>query len=138
MILLDTNVVSAIMQPKPDPAVLEWLRHQVPTSLYLSSVTIAEILFGLRILPEGQRRQRLEDQFARFLARGFEQRILPFDEPAARMYAELMGRRRQRGRPMSLPDGQIAAIARTHHCAIATRNLRDFDECGLEVVNPFA
>jgi len=137
VIVLDTNVVSAIMKPQPVAEVVAWLDRRETASLYLSTVTLAEIRFGLRALPEGRRRRDLEDRFERFVARGFEQRILSFDEPAALEYGDLMARRRRLGRPMSALDGQIAAIARAHRFAVATGNVGDFEECGIEVVNPF-
>lgn len=138
MILLDTDVVSAVMKPAPMEAVVGWLDGHTTAELFLSTVTVAEIGFGLRALPAGKRRRDLGDRFELFLARGFEQRILAFDLPAARLYAELMARRRKIGRPMSVLDGQIAAIARSHAFAVATGNVRDFEECGLEILNPFA
>ena len=137
MILLDTNVVSAVMARTPEPSVLEWLDSQRTDTLFLSTITIAEIGYGLQVLPMGKRRRILEDRFDRFVASGFAQRVLSFDEKAARLYGELMGHRRQPGRPMSALDGQVAAIARANHFAVATRNVRDFEECGLEIVNPF-
>ncbi len=137
MILLDTNVVSAVMKPEPVQPVLKWLDGQDTVSLYLSTITIAEIVYGLRVLPAGKRRRALEDLFEQFVARGFEHRILPFDEAAARLYGELMGRRKEIGRPMSILDGQIAAIARANGFAVATGNVRDFEECGLQILNPF-
>lgn len=137
MIVLDTNVVSAVMKPVPIQSVLEWLNAHDTASLYLSAITIAEIRFGLRVLPNGKRRRTLEERFEQFIARGFAQRILAFDEPAARFYAEIMGRRRELGRPMSVLDGQIAAIARARRFAVATGNVRDFEECGLQILNPF-
>lgn len=138
MILLDTNVVLAVMAPEPAASVLSWLDSQPSESLYLSTVTTAEIYYGLRALPQGKRRRDLEDRVEQFLARGFAYRILAFGEQAALRYGELMARRRKLGRPMSVLDGQIAAIARTNHCAVATRNLRDFEDCGLELVDPFS
>ncbi|MFW6012493.1 MAG: type II toxin-antitoxin system VapC family toxin [bacterium] len=137
MILLDTNVVSAVMPPRPPRAVLGWLDIQPRGGLYLPSIAIAEIRYGLHILPDGRRRQDLEARFERFVARGFARRVLPFDEAAANLYGELMARRRSLGRPMSSLDGQIAAIARAHQLAVATRNVPDFEDCGLEVVDPF-
>ena len=89
------------------------------------------------IVPDGKRRRALEDRFERFVARGFEQRILAFDAVAARFYGELMGHRREIGRPMSVLDGKIAAIARANRFAVASGNVRDFEECGLEILNPF-
>lgn len=137
MILVDTNVVSEVMRPAPSPSVLAWLNGQDALGLFLSTVSIAEIGYGIRVLPEGKRRRELEDRFERFVAEGFGQRILGFDEPAARIYPAVMARRREMGRPMGLPDGQIAAIARANRCVLATRNIRDFEACGLELINPF-
>lgn len=137
MILLDTNVVSEVMAPVPSESVLEWLNGQDAVTLYLSTITIAEIGFGIQSLPEGKRRRRLEERFDEFVATAFEQRVLPFDVAAAGLYGELMAKRRRLGRPMGLADGQIAAIARAHRFAIATRNTRDFEECGLEILDPF-
>ena len=137
MILLDTNVVSEVMRPAPTQSVLDWLDHQDTASLYLSTITIAEIGYGLRILPDGKRRRSLHSRFDEFVARGFDQRILTFDESAARLYAEVMGHRKELGRPISALDGQIAAIARVRRFAVATGNVRDFEECGLRILNPF-
>lgn len=137
MILLDTNVVSALMAPAPQASVLEWVDSQPTDTLYLSTITIAEIAYGLQTLPDGKRRRDLEERFRDFVAGGFAYRILPFDEKAAYLYGEIMGHRRKVGRPMSVLDGQIAAIARAHRLALATRNTRDFEDCGLEIRNPF-
>ena len=137
MILLDTNVISAVMMPAPPGRVLRWLNERETAGLYLSTITLAEIGYGLRVLPDGKRRRDLEDRFARFIAEGFEQRILPFDEAAALIYGEIMAHRKGLGRPLGVLDGQIASIARAHGLAVATRNTRDFEECGLELVNPF-
>jgi len=137
MILLDTNVVSAVMTPSPPEAVLDWLDRQETSQLFLSAITLAEIGYGLAVFPDSRRRRHLEDSFGRFVAQGFAQRMLTFDEPAARLYGELMGHRKRLGRPLATLDGQIAAIARVHRADLATRNTRDFEECGLELVNPF-
>ncbi len=137
MILLDTNVVSAVMSPTPEPLVLDWLDRQDTVTLYLSTITIAEIGYGLRVLPDGKRRRLLAERFEHFVTRGFEQRLLSFDERAAHEYAEVMGHRNEIGRPLSVPDGQIASIARANHLAVASRNVRDFEECGIELINPF-
>lgn len=137
MILLDTNVVSEVMRPKPQESVLDWLNSHRTEALHISAITIAEIGYGLHVLPAGKRRQMLEGRFDLFIASGFAQRVLPFDQRAARLYADLMGQRRKLGQPMSILDGQIAAIARANRFAVATRNVRDFERCGLENVNPF-
>ena len=137
MILLDTNIVSEVMRATPDAMVVEWLNRQDSSALYLSTITIGEIAYGLRILPQGKRRSRLGERFEHFVAQAFAHRVLAFDEPAARLYAEVMGARKERGRPMSAMDGQIAAIARCNHLAVATRNVADFEHCGLDVLDPF-
>jgi predicted nucleic acid-binding protein len=137
MILLDTNVISAVMAPSPPGAVLSWLDRQPTETLFLSVITIAEIGYGIRVLADGKRRRNLAAKFEDFVNRAFEQRVLVFDTASAIEYGEIMAHRRRIGRPMSLPDGQIAAVARHHRMAIATRNLHDFEECGLELVNPF-
>jgi hypothetical protein len=137
MIVLDTNVVSEVMKPAPSKAVLDWLNQQESERLHLSSVTIGEIEYGLRILPDGRRRHDLQDRFNRFVAAAFALRVLSYDEPAARCYGEIMAARKALGRPMSMPDGQIAAIARANGGAVATHNTRDFQECGIELVDPF-
>jgi len=137
MILLDTNVISAVMMPAPTRPVLRWLNDQDTLGLYLSSITLAEIGNGPRVLPDGRRRRDLEDRFTMFVAEGFEQRVLSFDESAALLYGEIMGRRKELGRPLGILDGQIAAIARAHQLTVVTRNTRDFEECGVELINPF-
>ena len=111
MILLDTNIVSEVMRPRPDDHVIDWLNRENSTDLYVSSVTIAEIIYGIWALPDGRRKQTLQQRFEQFLKTAFQYRILGFDEPEARVYGRLMGESRLAGRPMSIPDGQIAAIA---------------------------
>lgn len=137
MILLDTNVVSATMVPRPMSQVLSWLDRHPTGDLYLSTITIAEIRYGLFLLPEGRRRRVLEDRFSRFLDRGFEGRVLCFGSKAAEAYGVLVARRKTLGRPIGILDGQIAAIAKAERMALATRNTKDFESCGLDVHNPF-
>ena len=137
MILLDTNVVSEVMRPSPSPTVLDWLNGQRSEGLFMSTVTIGEIAYGLRILPVGKRRSALGERFERFVALAFDRRVLAYDEPAARACGELMGERKELGRPMSVPDGQIAGIARSRHLSVATRNVSDFERCGVEIIDPF-
>lgn len=137
MILLDTNVVSELMKVRPAEPVIDWLNAQPSDRLFISAITIGEITYGLRILADGQRRSGLRNRFERFVARAFDQRVLGYEDRAARIYGELMGERKEQGRPMSIADGQIAAIARRDHLAVATRNVVDFENCGIEVVNPF-
>ena len=137
MIVVDTNVISEVMRPQPSPAVLNWLNAQDGNLLFITTVTLAEIGYGLRILPDGQRRWQLHSQFEQFVTQAFEERVLAFTASAARAYAEIMRHRKEVGHPMSLPDGQIASIAHAHGFAVATRNIKDFEDCGLELINPF-
>lgn len=137
MILLDTNVVSEVMKTRPAEAIVAWLNGQDSEKLYVSAITVGEIAYGLRILPDGKRRSGLRERFEKFVALAFDQRVLAYDESAACIYGELMGDRRELGLPMSVPDGQIAAIARLNHLAVATRNVPDFEHCGIDVLNPF-
>ena len=137
MIILDTNIISEVMSTAASPAVVDWLNNQDTATLYLTTITLAEIRYGLRILPQGKRRILLEKKFEQFIENTFLLRILVFDEAAARIYGEIMGHRRELGRPMSSLDGQIASIARAHKYALATRNVRDFEHCGLLLINPF-
>ena len=137
VIVLDTNVVSELMTSPPAPALKAWLNAQDVATLYLTTISIGEISFALHAMPDGQRRALLAERFERFLAQAFEARILAFDETAARRYGELRAARRALGRPMSLFDGQIAAIAKATGSALATRNIKDFEACGLELISPF-
>jgi predicted nucleic acid-binding protein len=137
VIVIDTNVISEVMKPSPSLAVLKWLNQQNSSSLFVSTITLGEIEYGLKILPAGKRRYELKERFEQFMLQAFSQRILMFDEAAARSYGEVMGHRKELGRPMSVPDGQIAAIARSKGFAIATRNTSDFEECGVDLFNPF-
>ena len=137
MIILDTNIVSEFMTSPPSGAVLRWLNDQNASSLYLTSITIAEIAYGLSVLPMGKRRKLLDERFKLFVASGFDQRILTFDESAAYIYGELLAHRRKLGCPLRCLDGQIAAISRAKGFAIATRNTKDFKDCQLGLINPF-
>ncbi len=137
MIIVDTNVVAEMMKESPAVEAVTWLNAQVASNLFLAAITLAEIGYGLAILPHGKRRLTLEQGFERVIAEAFAGRVLAFDDEAARLYGVLMGRRKTIGRPLSIFDGQIAAIARSNRSAIATRNVRDFEHCGVEVINPF-
>lgn len=137
MIILDTNVISEMMKSSPSPVVATWLDGQNITQLFITTVTIAEIAYGLHALPEGNRRKSLEEAFNQAILEGFMHRILPFDEEAAHCYGKLMGQRKALGKPMSILDGQIASIANVQGATIATRNIRDFGDCGLQLLNPF-
>ncbi len=137
MIIIDTNIVAELMKASPAGEVVSWMNDQEASGLFLTTITLGEIGYGLEILPQGKRRLQLEQGFERVIAEAFTGRILAFDEEAARLYGVLMGRRRAIGRPLSILDGQIASIARTRGYAVATRNVRDFVECGVDILNPF-
>ncbi len=122
----------------PDQQVIAWLDQQDPVTLFTTSITIAEIGYGLCALPQGKRRDYLESAFNQVLLDAFKHRILIFDEPAAHIYAKLMGHRKTTGRPLSILDGQIAAIAKINQMSLATRNTRDFFDCELNLINPFS
>ena len=136
MILLDTNVVSEAMKPEPAPAVRAWLDAQAAETLYLSSVTIAELMFGIGALPRGRRKDKLTAVLDGVLEL-FGTRVLPFDTSAARRYAELAGRARAAGKGFPTPDGYIAAIAAAHDFAVASRNTSAFTAAGLTVIDPW-
>ena len=137
MILVDTNVVSEPMRARGDPRVVAWLDRQGDETLFISTVSIAEILFGVAALPVGKRRRRLADAFESAIDRLFEDRILSFDLAAARAYAALMAAARTQGAPISQADGQIAAIAAANRLAVATRDEGPFRAAGVKTVNPW-
>lgn len=126
-----------MMRSRPEPQVMAWLDAAVSGSLFLSSVTVAEILVGIELLPEGVRRRALARGFAALLERGFGERVLGFGLSNAPVYAEVVAQRSQLGRPISQFDAQIASIARLHGLSLATRNTSDFEACGIELINPF-
>jgi predicted nucleic acid-binding protein len=136
-LLLDTNVLSELLRASPDPAVLDWFSRQPPETLLVSAITQAEMMLGARLLPEGKRRSALENAVASMFAEDFAGRILPFDSNAVAAYVEIFTGRRAIGRPIAHFDAQIAAIARCQGCRLATRNLDDFEGCGVPVVNPW-
>jgi predicted nucleic acid-binding protein len=137
MILIDTNIISEMMKPAPEPKVITWIDQQDVMHLFISTVTIAELAYGINVLPEGNRRNFLEKAFNGVVREAFEYRIFTFDEVAAHQYGALMSKRKIIGRPMSMADGQIAAIARAHNCTVATRNINDFADSGVDLINPF-
>lgn len=136
MIVLDTNVVSEAMRLQPDATVRAWLNAQAAETLYLSSVTLAELLFGIRALPAGRRRKLLDRALDDLLAL-FAGRVLPFDIDAARHYAELAVTARNAGRGFPTPDGYIAAIAAARGFVVATRDTSPFEAAGVAVINPW-
>lgn len=138
MIVLDTNVVSEPMRSQGDEAVLAWLDQQSPETLFLSTTSLAELLVGIELLPDGRRKKGLDVALSDLMARLFGSRILPFDERAAKAYAPLVGRARGKGRMISVTDAQIAAIAAAHGFAVATRDTGPFEAVGATVINPWA
>ncbi len=136
MILLDTNVVSEAMKPAPHPPVLAWLNDQAAETLYLSSVTLAEMLFGIAALPDGKRKEKLTDALDG-LTGLFRDRILPFDVDAARHYATLAVAARTGGRGFQTPDGYIAAIAASRGFIVASRDTAPYKAADVTVINPW-
>ncbi len=136
MIVLDTNVVSEAMKPQPHAAVRAWLNEQAAQTLYLSSVTLAELLFGIRALPTGKRKKLLDRALGELLEL-FQDRVLPFDTLAARHYADLAVTARDGGRGFPTPDGYIAAIAASRGYIVASRDTAPFEAAGVAVIDPW-
>ena len=137
MIVLDTNVLSALMQGAPEPVVVSWLDRQPSESVWTTSVTVFEIRFGLELLSPGRKRRQLESAFASALAEDLEGRILPFDDLAAYEAAGQAAERRTSGRPVDFRDIEIAGIVRAQRVTLATRNHRHFRDLGIRLVNPW-
>jgi predicted nucleic acid-binding protein len=137
MILLDTNILSELMRPEPEKGVEQWLAEQPDASVFISAITEAELRYGVALLPAGKRRSALATVIEDMLGEDFIGRILPFDSAAAVAFAKIAANRRQAGRIIAQADAQIAAIARSRGAALATRNVQDFQECGVEVINPW-
>lgn len=137
MIVLDTNVISEAFRTAPSLTVRSWLDAQNPADLFLCTPVLAELRYGIERLPAGARRSGLEQMLATIENELFESRILPFDRTAAYEFGRLQARRDSLGRPISTMDALIAAIAVSQRMAVATRNIRDFADLELEVINPF-
>lgn len=138
MIVLDTNVLSELLRPAPDPAVIMWLEAQTPAQVFTTAITEAEIRYGVARLEAGRRREGLMAAITAIFAEDFAGRVLAFDAECATAYADIVAARERSGRPISQFDAQIAAIARMHDAAIATRNVKDFEALGLTLLNPFS
>lgn len=138
MIVLDTNVVSETMRAAPSAAVLAWLDRQQVASLYVTTISVTELRFGVERLPEGQRKATLRNALEFALSHLFSNRILTFDEPAARHAADIFAQAERQGRPVGFADGQIAGIAKAHGFAMATRDTQPFETAGLQVINPWS
>ncbi|MDR3772721.1 MAG: type II toxin-antitoxin system VapC family toxin [Terracidiphilus sp.] len=137
MILLDTNVVSEVMRERPDPTVRAWLRALPRRELWTASIVIAELLSGIDLMPAGRKQQTLREAVEAMIAEDFRGQVLKFDVSAARHYAQILASRKHMGRPMREMDALIAATAKSNDATLATRNLRDFENCGLQLVNPW-
>lgn len=138
MILLDTNVFSALMGREPEAKVVAWLDTQPPESVWTTSITLFEVRMGLEILPEGRRRRHLERAFDKVLEEDFEGRVAGFDPPAAHAAGRLAAKLRRSGRPPDLRDVQIAGIATARKAILATRNVQHFEDLGLDLVDPWS
>jgi predicted nucleic acid-binding protein len=138
MIVLDTNVVSEVLKPKPSAQVLSWMAAYPRERLFITTITQAEILYGVELLPAGKRRAALQADIDAILDVEFAGRILPCDEQAAQAFSRIAAERRTSGRPIAAFYAQIVAIALSRGAAVATRNVRDFEDCGVTVLNPWA
>jgi toxin FitB len=137
VIVLDTNVLSEVLKPLPSEAVLRWLGGQNRLAVFTTTITQAEVLYGIEVLPPGKRRVRLSAAIEKMFAEEFRNRILPFDNDAARAFSKIVAARDAAGRPISQFDAMIAAIARSRRAAMATRNTADFEGCGIQIINPW-
>jgi predicted nucleic acid-binding protein len=137
MIILDTNVLSELTRPNPNSQVNGWLREQSLLKLGTTAINIAELKFGMARLPDGRRRRDLERKFAGLMSRGLAGRVFDFDQPAADIFGDILVARERMGRRLEGYDGLIAAIARSRGFAVATRNIADFEGCGVTVLNPW-
>ncbi len=137
MIILDTNVLSALMRKEPDLQVGDWLDRQPRSSIWITSITVLEIRYGLQILPSGKRRISLEEAFEE-LSERLGQRIAEFDAAAGKLAGDLMATRHKRGRPVDLRDTMIAGITLAHNATLATRNTVHFEDTKISLINPWA
>jgi toxin FitB len=137
MIIVDTNVLSEAMRERPDPGVTAWLLRQPEDQTFTTAITKAEILYGIETSPQGRKRVALETAADRIFNRTFLSRILAFDDQAASHFARIAAARRAQGREIKTADAQIAAIARLHNATLATRDVGDFEDCGIRVINPW-
>lgn len=137
MIVLDTNVLSALMQAKPEPRVVAWLDAQPGESIWTTAVTVFEIRFGLCAMARGKKQKALQEAFDLAIEHDFEGRVLDFDVPAANEAATLASRLRAAGRPVEIRDAQIAGIVLARRASLATRNVRHFEDTGVPILNPW-
>lgn len=137
MIVLDTNVISELLRPRPNRGVVAWVDAQPSAVLHLTAVTVGELVYGVARLPNGRRRMALALAVEAVISEDFAHRVLPYDEAAARHLGDIAAHRDRLGRPISTADAQISAICRSHGAAVATRNVDDFEEIGVEVIDPW-
>lgn len=137
MIVLDTNVLSELMRPKPSPQVVAWVAQQAAADLFTTTITEAEIFYGIELLAKGKRHDALLAAAEGMFTEDFAGRVLAFESDAARHFARIVAHRRALGSPISHADAQIAAIARAHGANLATGNAPDFADCGIAVINPW-
>ena len=137
MIILDTNVVSELMRPQPSPSVVAWIARYPARELFTTSISEAEIFYGIKLLTPGKRRQELNLSADGVFSEDMKGRVLAFESDAARSFSEIAAHRRSLGRPISHADAQIAAIALSRGAKLATRNVDDFENCGVTVINPW-
>ena len=137
MIILDTNVLSELMRPKPSPKVVDWVAKQLTTEIFTTSVTEAEIFYGIELLAKGKRREQLLAAADAMFAEDLAGRIFGFESDAARAFSKIATQRRALGSPISHADAQIAAIAQVRRAKLATRNVADFRDCDIDVVDPW-
>jgi predicted nucleic acid-binding protein len=138
MIILDTNVVSEPLKPAPDQGVVNWLNAQAPASLYLTAINMAELMSGVQAMPQGKRRDALSHAVSTQIGTLFERRILSFDTKAAEAFAACYVNAQSQGNPIGFADCAIAAIAKANAFIVATRNVRDFQGTGVDIINPWA
>ena len=137
MIVIDTNVLSALMREVPERAVVQWLDRQAAESIWITSITLFEARLGLGLLPKGKRRQSLETAFDKLMVEDLEGRVLDFDQPAAEAAAQLAAGRQRAGQSIDMRDSQIAGIVIARRARLATRNVRHFADLNVEVINPW-
>ena len=137
MIVIDTNVLSALMREVPERPVVEWLDRRAAESIWITSITLFEARLGLALLPKGKRRKALESAFDRLLVEDLEGRVLDFDQPAAEAAAQLAAERQREGQSIDMRDTQIAGIVIARRAELATRNVRHFSDLNVEVINPW-
>ena len=137
MFVLDTNVISELFKPQPEPKVMAWISQLQGEDLFTTAITRGELLYGVLCMPEGRRRRDLLQNLAQLFEGQLARHVLPYDGAAADAHAQFAAARRAQGRPVALPDAMIAGIARSRDAALVTRNVRDFEGCGVTLVNPW-